>query len=60
MSAFVYLMMFYALVASVISPVIGYYSFGRRLSSAGNGFVAGSVLNLCMWFAVGRKMAMSG
>jgi hypothetical protein len=50
-------MAFYMLVTYVLGPVVFYYAFGRTLASAGNGFVAGSILSIVLWFLYGKKMA---
>ena len=52
--AFVGIMVFYALLSFVIVPALFYYR-KNTLVSAGNGYVAGSVLSLILWFMVGRN-----
>jgi len=53
---FMQIMAFYALLSYVIGPVIGYYAFGRSISSAGNGFVVGSIISVILWQFFGSKM----
>jgi len=57
MTMFLQIMAFYMLVTYVLGPVVFYYAFGRTLASAGNGFVAGSILSIVLWFLYGKKMA---
>lgn len=52
---FVGIMVFYAILTFLVFPYL-FYSRKNTLESAGNGFVAGSVLSLVLWFMVGRSM----
>jgi hypothetical protein len=57
MTTFVKIMAFYMLLTYVLAPVVFYYAFGRTLTSAGNGFIAGSILCIALWHFFGKKMA---
>ena len=49
----------FGLVHTII-PLIGFYSgwsINRMLKILSNGYVAGTVLSLVLWFTAGRKMA---
>lgn len=50
------IMLFYAILACVIGPVIFYQLVGKSWKTAGNGFVAGSIVSILLWFFYGRKM----
>ena len=52
---FLAIMVFYAFLTFVLFPFL-FYSRKNTLESAGNGFVAGSILSLALWFMVGRTM----
>ena len=52
---FVGIMIFYAVLTFLVLPYL-FYSRKNTLESAGNGFVAGSVLSLVLWLMVGRTM----
>ena len=52
---FVAIMVFYAFLTFLLFPYL-FYSRKNTLESAGNGFVAGSVLSIALWFMVGRSM----
>ena len=56
LQTFVSIMVFYILLSYVIGPFVFYYFVERSLSSAGNGFIAGSVLSILLWISVGSKM----
>jgi hypothetical protein len=47
---FIATMVFYILLSYVIMPLFFYYSIEKTLLSAGNGFVAGSLLSILMWY----------
>jgi hypothetical protein len=53
---FVGIMVFYAVITYLVFPVVSYYAFQKSLAAAGNGFVAGSVLSLVLWFSFGSKL----
>ena len=48
-------MAFYALLSCVIAPLIGYKMKG--LSGLGDGYVAGTIISIGLWFTVGKKYA---
>ena len=50
------IMLFYILLSYVIGPIAGYYLLGKTGAAAGNGFVAGSVVSVLLWYSVGSKM----
>ena len=56
LTTFLYIMVFYIFISYIAGPGIFYYLGGKSLSSAGNGFIAGSVLSVILWLMVGSKM----
>jgi hypothetical protein len=56
LQTFISIMVFYAILSYIIGPLVFYYFMERSLSSAGNGFIAGSILSLLLWVMVGSKM----
>lgn len=55
-STFISIMIFYAILSSVIGPLIFYYVGNKSLQSAGNGFVVFSIISILLWYFKGRKM----
>lgn len=53
---FVGIMIFYILLSYVIFPTAFYYLVEKSLTSAGNGFVVGSVISVALWYGYGRKL----
>ena len=53
---FLGIMLFYILLSYVLFPLGFYYLVNKSLSSAGNGFIVGSILSLVLWLSVGSKM----
>jgi hypothetical protein len=53
---FLYIMALYIFISYVLGPVTFYYFIDKSLVSAGNGFVAGSILSIILWFVAGSKM----
>lgn len=53
MEKFAMVMAFYALLAYVLMPMAFYYLMGKTVSSAGRGFIAGSVVSVMLWVFVG-------
>ena len=51
------IMFFYAVLAYIICPTIGYYLGGHSINAAGDGFIAGSLLSIVLWLVVGKKLA---
>ena len=52
---FTRIMLFYIFLSYLLMPIIFYYSFGKNLISAGNGFVFGSVVSIILWYTYGSK-----
>jgi hypothetical protein len=50
LNMFIGTMLFYVLLSYVVMPVIFYYYVEKTLLSAGNGFVAGSLLSVILWY----------
>jgi pilus assembly protein TadC len=55
-NTFLYIMAVYIFISYVLGPIVFYYFIDKSLLSAGNGFVAGSILSIILWFMVGSKM----
>lgn len=53
---FTRIMLFYVFLSYLLMPIIFYYSFGKNLMSAGNGFVVGSIISIILWYVYGSKM----
>lgn len=56
LQTFISIMAFYIVLSYMIGPLVFYYFVERSLSSAGNGFIAGSILSILLWVMVGSKM----
>lgn len=56
LTTFLFIMAFYIFISYIAGPIIFYYLGGKSLSSAGNGFILGSILSLVLWITVGSKM----
>lgn len=56
LSTFGGIMFFYILLSYIIFPLIFYYSIESSLSSAGHGFVVGSLISVLLWLFYGSKM----
>ena len=50
------IMAFYAVLTYLVFPAIFYYTMGKTLKAAGNGFVMGSVVSVLLWMFFGSKM----
>lgn len=50
------IMAFYAVLTYLVLPAVFYYTMGKTLKAAGNGFVVGSVLSVVLWMFFGSKM----
>lgn len=50
------IMAFYVFLSHVLGPLVFYYAIERSLTSAGNGFIAGSLVSIVLWLMVGSKM----
>ena len=53
---FLYIMAVYIFISYVLGPIAFYYLIDKSLLSAGNGFIAGSILSIILWLVVGSKM----
>ena len=50
------IMFFYIFLSYILGPLVFYYAMERSLSSAGNGFIVGSLLSILLWLFFGSKM----
>jgi hypothetical protein len=55
-TTFISIMAFYAVLSSIIGPLIFYFIGGKSLKMAGYGFVVFSIINIILWFKYGQKM----
>ena len=55
-AAFLQIMAFYFALAFLVFPVIAFFVFGKNNRSVGDGWAAGSIISVILWFAVGRNM----
>jgi hypothetical protein len=55
-NTFLYIMAVYIFISYLLGPVAFYYLVDKSLSSAGNGFITGSILSIILWLVVGSKM----
>ena len=55
-NTFIYIMAVYIFISYVLGPIAFYYLIDKSLLSAGNGFIAGSILSIILWLVVGSKM----
>ncbi len=53
---FVQIMAFYFLLSFLIGPALGYYLMGKSINATANGWIAGSVLSIVLWYTAGKKM----
>ena len=53
---FIGIMAFYILLSYIIFPLGFYYLVEKSLSSAGNGFIVGSLISIGLWVGFGSKM----
>ena len=49
-------MIFYAILTYIIGPLFFYFLIEKSAASAGNGFVAGAILSIILWYGIGSKM----
>jgi hypothetical protein len=56
LSKFSMIMLFYIFLSYFLGPVVGYYALGKTSAAAGNGFVAGSIISIVLWYTVGSKL----
>ena len=55
-TTFISIMIFYAILSSVIGPIIFYYLGNKSLQMAGYGFIVFSIISMLLWYIYGRKM----
>jgi hypothetical protein len=55
-NTFLYIMAVYIFISYILGPIAFYYLIDKSLLSAGNGFIAGSILSIILWLVVGSKM----
>jgi len=53
---FLGILVFYAFLSYVLFPLAFYYGIEKSLSSAGRGFIVGSLLSIVLWVTYGKKM----
>ena len=53
---FIGIMAFYIALSYIVFPLAFYYLVEKSLSSAGNGFILGSLISIVLWHFYGRKM----
>lgn len=53
---FIGIMAFYAAIAYIVFPVGFYYLIEKSLTSAGNGFIVGSIVAIILWLVVGKNL----
>jgi hypothetical protein len=53
------IMLFYAVLSSVIGPLIFYYLGNKTLKNAGTGFVVFSIISIALWYSKGQQMIMN-
>jgi hypothetical protein len=52
------IMLFYMALSYLVVPAAFYYGYEKSLTSAGNGFVVGSILSILLWYGYGSKMVL--
>jgi len=50
------IMVFYIFLSYVLFPLGFYYLIDKTLLSAGNGFIAGSIVSIILWLTYGKTM----
>jgi hypothetical protein len=56
LNMFLGIMAFYVLLSHVIFPAIFFFFIEKTLTSAGNGFIVGSLISILLWLVFGSKM----
>ena len=51
LQGFIGTMLFYVVLSYFVMPLVFFYFIEKTLTSAGNGFVVGSVLSILLWFS---------
>jgi hypothetical protein len=52
------IMAFYAVLTYFVFPMIFYYTMGKTVKAAGQGFVLGSVVSVALWVFYGSNMVV--
>jgi hypothetical protein len=50
LQTFIGTMLFYIFLSYILMPLVFFYFVEKSLTSAGNGFVVGSIVSVLMWF----------
>ncbi len=50
------IMAFYAVLTYFVFPIIFYYTMGKTVKAAGQGFILGSVVSVALWVLYGSKI----
>ena len=53
---FLSIMLFYIFLSYILGPLLFYNFIQKSYTSAGNGFIAGSIVSIILWIMVGSKM----
>lgn len=56
LQTFLGIMLFYILLSYIIFPLLAYFFINKTLETAGNGFIAGSIVSILLWQFFGKKM----
>jgi hypothetical protein len=56
LATFSSIMLFYAVLACFLTPLVFYFIGNRSLKVAGHGFLVGSVVSMVLWVMYGSKM----
>lgn len=53
---FLNVMLFYIFLSFILFPAAFYFFFNYSLKTAGNGFVAGSLVSIVLWYTYGSTL----
>jgi hypothetical protein len=56
LQTFLGIMAFYIVLSYIVFPLGFYYLIEKSLVSAGNGFIAGSLVSIALWLIFGQKL----
>jgi hypothetical protein len=56
LQTFLGIMVFYIFLSYVIFPLGFYYLVEKSFTSAGNGFIVGSIISIGLWLSYGKKL----
>lgn len=56
LTTFAGIMFFYIFISYLLFPMIFYYVLDNTLTSAGHGYVIGSLISVLLWLFYGSKM----